>query len=130
MLGFVYYETDCFAKFKNPYIPLDVDNPTCHQWKQRELDGEGLTERQELVEQAKNLVRDFVSAEIPDNEDFMAHYEKLKKTEKMKEKEREKETIILEGLLENISREKKRIGGNWAVAGADLKRKCERDYAK
>ena len=75
-------------------------------------------------------MREFVETEKPDNEDFMTYYEKLKKTEKMREKEREKEEIILSGLLEDISREKKRIGGNWAVAGADLKRKCDRDYAK
>ena len=28
ILGFVYYEGDCFETGKNPYIPLDVDDPT------------------------------------------------------------------------------------------------------
>ena len=28
ILGFVYYEGDCFETGKNPYIPLDIDDPT------------------------------------------------------------------------------------------------------
>ena len=29
--GFVFYEGDCFQRGRNPYIPLDIDNPTCAQ---------------------------------------------------------------------------------------------------
>ena len=36
----------------------------------------------------------------------------------------------MEASLKDISKEKKRIGGNWAVAGIDLVRKYQREYAK
>ena len=52
------------------------------------------------------------------------------KKERGKIFEKENGTIILQGLLENILEEKKRIGGNWAVAGADLRKKFQRDFAK
>ena len=29
--GYVYYEADCFGGLKNPYVPLNVDNPTMAQ---------------------------------------------------------------------------------------------------
>ena len=33
--GFVYYEADCVMNHSNPYIPLDVDNPTMYQMYQK-----------------------------------------------------------------------------------------------
>ena len=36
-LGFVYYEADCFANLKNPYIPLDTENPSMAQNDQKKL---------------------------------------------------------------------------------------------
>ena len=38
--GYVYYEADCFDKIKNPYVPLDVDDPSMAQIKQKPLKGE------------------------------------------------------------------------------------------
>ena len=35
--GFVYYEADCFANLKNPYIPLDAKDPSLAQMKQKKL---------------------------------------------------------------------------------------------
>lgn len=37
--GFVYYEADCFGMMKNPYIPLDIDNPSLSTFKQKNLKG-------------------------------------------------------------------------------------------
>ena len=46
--GYVYYEADCFGQLKNPYIPLDVDNPTMAMLSQKKLKGPGMKKRQEL----------------------------------------------------------------------------------
>ena len=37
--GFVYYEADCFMNFINPYIGLDVENPSLDVKRQKPLKG-------------------------------------------------------------------------------------------
>ena len=37
--GYVYYEADCFAQMKNPYIPLDKENPSLGSLAQKALKG-------------------------------------------------------------------------------------------
>ena len=37
--GYVYYEADCFDKIKNPYVPLDAEDPSMAQIKQKPLKG-------------------------------------------------------------------------------------------
>ena len=98
-----------------------MGNPTCHQWKQRKLIGDGFVERKELLDRANSLVSDLLADK---------HHQRLKQTGKLREKLKEKEDIIMEASLKDISKEKKRIGGNWAVAGIDLVRKYQREYAK
>ena len=106
-----------------------MGNPTCHQWKQRKLIGEGYDERKEILNRANSLVSDLL-ADKPDGVDAATHHQTLRQTGKLTEKLKEKENIILEASLKDISKEKKRIGGNWAVAGIDLMRKYQREYAK
>ena len=50
--GFAYYEADCFSACRNPYIPLDVPDPSMAQVNQRPLIGEGIEQRRDLVEKA------------------------------------------------------------------------------
>ena len=38
--GFVYYEADCFMQLKNPYISLDVENPSIARVSQKPLKGQ------------------------------------------------------------------------------------------
>merc|ERR1712218_447688 len=33
--GYVYYESDCFKNGRNPYIPLDVEQPSLAQTQQK-----------------------------------------------------------------------------------------------
>ena len=35
--GWVYYEADCFGRCVNPFIPLDVDEPSMAQIKQQPI---------------------------------------------------------------------------------------------
>ena len=37
--GYVYYEADCFGLMKNPFIDLNVDNPSMAQMTQKKLKG-------------------------------------------------------------------------------------------
>merc|ERR1719219_1703015 len=39
--GYVYYEADCFGACRNPYVPLDAENPSMAQMYQKPLRGQG-----------------------------------------------------------------------------------------
>ena len=93
--GYVYYEADCFAILKNPYIPLDVDNPSLAQIHQATLKGPGMEERKVIIERFRNLGFNY-SGEV-----MMDYYQHL---------------------AADIAREKARVGGDWAVAAVLLKR--------
>ena len=47
--GYVYYEADCFASMKNPFVPLNVDNPSLAQLTQKPLKGRLVNSRSEIV---------------------------------------------------------------------------------
>ena len=66
-----------------------MGNPTCHQWKQRKLIGEGFAERKDILDRANSLVSDLL-ADKPDGEDAATHHQKLKQTGKLREKLKEK----------------------------------------
>jgi len=93
--GFVYYEADCYSTCKNPYIPPDNPNPSMAQVNQRPLRGEGLSERKEICRRANEAVMKIVNGEDYDEEHIKQMYT---------------------GMAEDILRERKRIGGDWAIA--------------
>jgi len=97
--GYVFYESDCFGLIKNPYIPTDAENPTMAQVHQRALKGEGLERRREICSAANVAFMDLFSGKEFNIEDYREFY-----------------TIM----CEDIMRERKRIGGDWAVAGVAL----------
>ena len=106
--GFVYYEVDCFWFLKNPYVPIDVPEPTLAMENQKDLVGEGRQERQEAV----------------------TKYEASQKEDELTEEEKKKAVEKYYALLsENIKTERQRIGGDWAVAGF-LCNKRERDLLR
>ena len=47
--GYVYYEADCFASMKNPFVPLHVDNPSLAQLTQKPLKDRLVNSRSEIV---------------------------------------------------------------------------------
>jgi len=98
--GYVYYEVDCFRGLRNPYIPLDVPNPTMAQDSQRHLTGEGKEERKAVCEKAvKWWEKTLFKKETPTDEDEAACDD------------------LMDLLAENILSERRRIGGDWVVAG-------------
>merc|ERR1719232_2286297 len=106
--GFVYYEADCFGSLKNPYIPLDVDNPSMAQMNQRVLGGPGIEERRKLVQRSQKIWSDILKGNDYDK-DLM--------------------TEFYDALALDIASEKKRIGGDWAVASVLLTR-AVRDHLR
>ena len=98
--GYVYYEADCFGGLRNPYIPLDAENPSLAQVNQKTLKGEGEKERSEFLmklgkEEAKMFTGDY------DKELFAEYFELL---------------------CGDIKRERARLGGDWAIAHVILTR--------
>ena len=93
--GYVYYEADCFGGMKNPYVPLNVDNPTMAQIYQKTLKGPGAEERKAMIQRTMALWGDMMAGKEYDKELMMEYYEYL---------------------ALDIKREKKRIGGNFAIA--------------
>ena len=112
LLGFVYFEGDCFTSVRNPYIPLDVDNPTLAQVGQKQLTGEGVEKRREVVKGVAKFFRtlawhgEHISLEEDVWETFYKH------------------------LCEEIIKERRRIGGDWVVASAVIRNKKWRQYVR
>ena len=102
--GFVYYEGDCFAGLRNPYIPLDVENPSLAQIRQKELVGEGIEERRELGRNIHSLFMKMM------NEGLEVKFDDSEDARQMKK--------YYQLLCEDIKKERRRIGGDWAVASA------------
>ena len=109
--GFVYYEADCFCQLRNPYIPPDVDNPTLQQMLQRNLTGPGREEREDVVGKIEPVL------------------EKTRSKEKLSQEESEVVEKFFKLLCGDISRERARVGGNWAIAGT-IHFKQHRDIIK
>jgi len=106
--GFVYYEADCFGALKNPYVPLDVDNPSMAQMNQRVLGGPGIEERRELVQRSQKMWSDLIKGNDYDKDLMNEFYH---------------------ALALDIASEKKRIGGDWAVASV-LMTRAVRDHLR
>ena len=94
--GWVYYEADCFSKVVNPFIPLDVDEPSMAQMHQKVIKGRDI----KTMETIKDCYPEFdkISKRLP--------YE----VEKVKP--------FFRALAKDIVKHKKRLGGNFAVAQA------------
>ena len=99
--GYVYYEVDCFGNMKNPYIPKDEENPSIAQFRQKALKGEGLEKRKEVRKRSINAFREVLSGKKFNVEDFKEYYSCM---------------------CDDIISERKRIGGDWAVAGVAFTR--------
>ena len=93
--GYVYYEADCFMSFKNPYVPLDAANPSMAQMYQKVLKGPGMEERQAAVKKCQNVWGDLMAGNDYDKEIMLEFYRHMAR---------------------DIAREKKRIGGDFAIA--------------
>ena len=110
--GFVYYELDCFARLRNPFLPLDVEDPTVYHKLQRNLTGEGREERINVWKRAKKggekLLHPFKIAKKEDHEALKKFYELI---------------------CDDISSQRTRVGGDWAVAGILIK-KDHRDLVR
>ena len=93
--GYVYYEADCFAALKNPYIPLDVKDPSLAQIKQKILKGPGADVRLEMLTKTRDMWLDLFNGKEFDRETMKTYYG---------------------AMAADIGAEKKRIGGDFAVA--------------
>ena len=93
--GYVYYEADCFGGLKNPYVPLDVDSPTMAAMHQKPLKGQGMEERKETMKKMQGTWGNIMQGKDYDKEALLDFYRLL---------------------AADIGREKKRIGGDFAVA--------------
>ena len=93
--GYVYYEADCFGALKNPYVPLDVDNPSMSQMYQKPLRGEGMEERKAVGKKIQKTWANLMQGKEYDKEALLEYYSLM---------------------AADIASEKKRIGGDFAVA--------------
>ena len=93
--GYVYYEADCFAALKNPFVPLDVADPSMAQMHQKVLKGPGMKERQGMMGGVRDVWSDMLQGKIYDK-DLFAHFYRL--------------------MARDILSQKERIGGDWAIA--------------
>ena len=106
--GYVYYEADCFGSCRNPYIPTEVPNPSMAQVNQKPLKGEGLAERMELCKKSNDMFMKMFKGEDYEKDIMKEYYS---------------------GMCDDILRERKRIGGDWAIAAVTLTREL-RDHIR
>lgn len=100
--GYVYYEADCFPQLKNPYIPLDDDGSLAAAvMKQKHLKGEGIKERAAIADIMKEIYAKIIQGQTFDTEELKKFYK---------------------AMATDIGKERKRIGGNWAVSHVILTR--------
>ena len=101
----MHYEAGCFISCKNPYVPSDIPDPSLAKNYQRDLIGEGLEERTEVVEKARGMFQQVmdIGTEGYDIEFIKDYYEMM---------------------CEDIKEGRKRIGGDWAIAAATYKREA------
>ena len=95
--GFVWFEADCFEMCKNPYIPLDAEDPSMAMWTQKNLKGDGVKERAEIGKKAGEICTKREEDEEAYNEIMKEYYEML---------------------CDDIANERKRIGGDWVITHA------------
>jgi len=93
--GFVYYEGDCFFGLRNPYIPANVENPSLAQSKQRKFVGAGVKERKAICDKAVKQWEGMLEGREVDEDALEGMYREMCK---------------------DISRERARLGGDWAIA--------------
>merc|ERR1712212_626866 len=104
---YVYYEADCFMNHMNPFVSKDAEDPTIAGFAQTFLKGVP-QERIDIVSEGVNDWLYALQGEKYDSELVQKWYLEMCK---------------------DIKREKKRIGGNWAIAQAVPKRYM-RDYIR
>ena len=104
---YVYYEADAYGMHVNPYIPPDVEEPSLATSKQKPLAGVP----QDRLDAVNNGIKDFMA--MIRGEDY------------------QKESVLnfYSGLCRDIKKERKRLGGNWAVAQA-VPFRSQRDHIK
>ena len=103
---------DCFDSLRNPFIPLDVENPTIYQEYQRNLTGEGREERENACKKTDKAFKKIWKFWKKLNKE---DYEALEKFYKL--------------LCEDITSQRTRVGGDWAMAGV-VSKKHERDLIR
>ena len=101
--GYVYYEADCFPILKNPYIPLDAEEPTMAQRTQKNLKGPGQKERNEISQAGQKEFSNFICQKDYNKEAIKAFYE---------------------AMATDVRNEKERIGGTFAIAHVVLSREA------
>ena len=72
--GFVYYEADCFGSMRNPYVPLDVEDPSMAQFNQKNLRGPGMEERKALINDCKETWMNCLAGREYDKEKMVEYY--------------------------------------------------------
>lgn len=96
MAGYVYYEADCFMNSSNPYLPPDAKDPTVDALKQKPLKGIP----QERLDKVNNGTKDLLAC-IEGNDYDIKNVEEF-----------------YSAMCADISKERKRMGGDWVIAQA------------
>ena len=93
---------------ETPYIPVDVPNPSMAQVSQKPLKGKGLEERMEICQKSNDMFMAIFNGEEYDLEIAKEFYSSM---------------------CDDILSERKRIGGDWAIAAVTLTREL-RDHIR
>jgi len=93
--GYVYYEADAFNLLRNPFNSLDYENPSMGTAMQKILKGPGAAERSAIVKKVQAVWGNLFAGMEYDKELVKQYYTEMCK---------------------DISTQRERIGGDWAIA--------------
>ena len=106
--GYVYYEGDCFWAMLNPYVSTDDEEPSLAAFSKQKF--------------LKGVPQERIDVCVEAEGEFMALVEG-------REYDAKKINLMYSMMAENIIRERKRIGGDWAIAQA-VPTRTYRDYIR
>ena len=102
-------QADCFGTCKNPYVPLEDDNPSLAQIRQRTLKGPGAEERKAVINRSQSVWDDLLHGRDYDKNQLLEFYSYM---------------------AQDIAKEKKRIGGDFAIASVLINREVRSQVKK
>ena len=105
------------ASLKNPFIPLDVENPSLAQMRQRVLKGKGRPERLDIMKKTMECWGHLMAGQEYDKEAMVAYYN----VREINFHIGKFHNLILQTMAEDIKTQKERIGGDWAIAHVVMK---------
>ena len=108
---------------KNPFIPLDNDNPSCYSQLQKSLVGEGAEERSQLQKEQKG---EWEGGKLS----WIWIWIRLLTNHGLSKAKKESRRKFYKAFSDDVKKQRQRIGGDWVISDWALITRDTRDIVK